>query len=65
MTKLSDTNSCKMREVHNLDNGYVNEGLDVSTLDITVPGGDPPHGGLKGSNEYICKFNTNPGSKTG
>uniref|UniRef100_U5EHL8 Putative sulfate/bicarbonate/oxalate exchanger sat-1 n=1 Tax=Corethrella appendiculata TaxID=1370023 RepID=U5EHL8_9DIPT len=34
-----------------LDGSYINEGMDCSTLDI--PNSGEPHGGLKGSNEFI------------
>lgn len=42
MTKLDDMNG-----------SYINQGLDYSTLDI--PNAEP-HGGLTGSNEFICKL---------
>ncbi|XP_059610352.1 sodium-independent sulfate anion transporter-like isoform X2 [Phlebotomus argentipes] len=36
------------------ENGsYVNEALDSSTLDVRIPNDGEPHGGLKGSNEFI------------
>uniref|UniRef100_A0A1B0CLE2 Uncharacterized protein n=1 Tax=Lutzomyia longipalpis TaxID=7200 RepID=A0A1B0CLE2_LUTLO len=36
------------------ENGsYVNEALDSSTLDVRIPTEGEPHGGLKGSNEFI------------
>ncbi|GAB0095086.1 sodium-independent sulfate anion transporter [Sergentomyia squamirostris] len=45
-------------KTHNQFNGgengsYVNEGLDTSTLDVRIPNDGEPHGGLKGSNEFI------------
>lgn len=41
-----------MTKSHNLNGSYINQGLDCSTLDIP---NEEPHGGLKGSNEFICK----------
>lgn len=37
------------------DGAYINEALKCSSLNISNPKEDEPHGGLKGSNEYICK----------
>lgn len=36
------------------DGAYINEALKCSSLNISNPKEDEPHGGLKGSNEYIC-----------
>lgn len=35
--------------------GYINDALKCSSIDITNSN-DEPHGGLKGSNEYIRKY---------
>ncbi|KAG4075951.1 hypothetical protein HA402_003777 [Bradysia odoriphaga] len=35
------------------DGAYINEALKCSSLNISNPKEDEPHGGLKGSNEYI------------
>lgn len=42
-----------MKSHLSLDGSYTNDGLNCSTLDIP---NSEPHGGLKGSNEFICKF---------
>lgn len=36
------------------DGAYINDALKCSSLNISKE--DEPHGGLKGSNEYICKL---------
>ncbi|EDS44598.1 sulfate transporter [Culex quinquefasciatus] len=41
-----------MRTQISPDGSYVNEGMNCSSLDITMPNGEP-HGGLTGSNEFI------------
>lgn len=41
-----------MRSHVSPDGSYVNEGMNCSSLDITIPNGEP-HGGLTGSNEFI------------
>lgn len=38
------------------DGAYINDALKCSSLNISNPKEDEPHGGLKGSNEYICKI---------
>lgn len=35
--------------------GYVNDALACSSLDITVPKEEIPHGSQSGSGEFICK----------
>lgn len=37
------------------DHGYVNDAIHCSSVDITRPE-SPPHGHLRGSNEYIREF---------
>ncbi|XP_053688571.1 sodium-independent sulfate anion transporter [Sabethes cyaneus] len=41
-----------MRTQISPDGSYVNEAMNCSSVDITVPNGEP-HGGLTGSNEFI------------
>nr|XP_029729616.1 probable sulfate permease C869.05c [Aedes albopictus]XP_029729617.1 probable sulfate permease C869.05c [Aedes albopictus] len=41
-----------MRSHVSPDGSYINEGMNCSSLDITMPNGEP-HGGLTGSNEFI------------
>lgn len=36
--------------------GYVNDALACSSLDITNPKGEIPHGSQSGSDEFICKL---------
>lgn len=57
MTRIIESNSSKMKDNHNLEQeGYINDALHCSSIDITVPNEELPHGGLKGSNEYIRKY---------
>ncbi len=45
-----------MKTETSTDGAYINEALKCSSLNISNPKEDEPHGGLKGSNEYICKY---------
>lgn len=55
MTRLNDRGQSKSKEIHDMDHSYINDALHCSSIDITVPQNELPHGGLKGSNEFICK----------
>lgn len=39
-----------------LNPSFVNDGTDCPSAEYTHPDNGEPHGGLKGSNEFICKY---------